>query len=79
MAHLNGLGTKSDIRTAVKYLQLAAQNQNIRAILKLADMQAGGRGIPRSCQGYFLSIKINFDRRQNYIFIMHVIVIVELF
>ena len=55
MAHLNGLGTKSDIRTAVKYLQLAAQNQNIRAILKLADMQAGGRGIPRSCQGYFFT------------------------
>ena len=51
MAHLNGYGTKPDIRTAVKYLQLAAQNQNIRAILKLADMQAGGRGIPRSCQG----------------------------
>lgn len=51
MCYYNGYGTKQDIRLAVKYLQLASQHQNIRAIMQLADLQSSGRGIPRSCQG----------------------------
>jgi TPR repeat protein len=43
MMQLEGRGTKPDIRSAVKNLQIAAQHQNIKAIYQLAVMQGSGR------------------------------------
>lgn len=50
LSYLTGYGTPIDVNQAVKYLQLSAQNRNIRAIYKLGELHHEGKRVPSNCE-----------------------------
>lgn len=44
-----GLGVRRDYKMAIKYFNLASQSGHVLAFYNLAQMQASGTGMVRSC------------------------------
>ena len=45
----DGLGVRKDYKMAIKYFNLASQSGHVLAYYNLAQMQASGTGMLRSC------------------------------
>lgn len=49
LSSTGGLGVRRDYKMAIKYFNLASQSGHVLAFYNLAQMQASGTGMVRSC------------------------------